>query len=509
MDKEMNHNNENDSVHRMQPDVVEDILKTSGMCMWNIFPGDGTHVGAVMSEEARQIFGIDKDRHLTKEELYQWWYEHIYPEDMPTVKHYFSKLEACERYEITYRWLHPTLGIRIIRCGGIGRRRANGELVLEGYHYDVTNLLERSQKDSLVAQSMASTYLYLCFMDLTSGLYSAYRSEDPAVIQNLPENGRITDLCRIAGEKLSNDKDRKALQEFLDPTTFNERLKDTNSISIVCKGAYVTWVRFSWIVLDRNADGTISHMMGAIKNVSGQHEHELKLIHSLNESIEADRSRTMMFQNMIHEIRTPLNAMFGFSQLLCVPGVEVTDEQKREYFNIINNSYRMLTKLIDDVLDIVNAEHGNFSIRKKDFLVNNMCRDTVRLAQMRVQAGVRLYFTSEVPDDYCINSDEQRIEQVLINFLTNACKHTYKGEIHLHVSAKENPGHLTFSVTDTGTGVAPEMADDIFKRYKKANYNVKGTGIGLHICSIIAERLNAKVMLDKSYTRGARFLFII
>ena len=68
---------------------------------------------------------------------------------------------------------------------------------------------------------------------------------------------------------------------------------------------------------------------------------------------------------------------------------------------------------------------------------------------------------------------------------------------------------MSVSSTDTGTGVAPEMADDIFKRYKKANYNVNGTGMGLHICSIIAERLNGKVMLDKSYTGGARFLFII
>ena len=83
------------------------------------------------------------------------------------------------------------------------------------------------------------------------------------------------------------------------------------------------------------------------------------------------------------------------------------------------------------------------------------------------------------------------------------------GEIHLHVSTTENPGRLTFSVTDTGEGVPAETAKDIFERYKKANNKVQGSGLGLHICSIIAQKLGAEIKQDQNYTDGARFLFII
>ena len=286
-------------------------------------------------------------------------------------------------------------------------------------------------------------------------------------------------------------------------------MKHNNSISIIFSGAVVKWIRFTLIVSDRHADGTIHHMVATMKDVSELRDKELKRVEELRENIDANKSKTMMLQNMTHEIRTPLNAMFGFSQLLCMPDTTVTEEQKLEYFNYIYNSFNMLSMLVDDVMDIVDAEHGNYRIQKSPFMVNDVCRNAVQMAEMRLQAAVKLYFTSDVADDYTLDSDGRRIQQVLVNFLTNACKHTLKGEIHLHVSTSENPGRLTFSVTDTGEGVAPEAAKDIFQRYKKAHNNVQGSGIGLHICSIIAEKLGAEIKLDQNYTNGARFLFII
>lgn len=169
----------------------------------------------------------------------------------------------------------------------------------------------------------------------------------------------------------------------------------------------------------------------------------------------------------------------------------------------------MLSMLIDDVLDVADAEHGNYRVENGRFAVNEMCRNAMLMADMRRHANVNMYFTSDVADDYFIESDSRRIQQVLVNFLTNACKHTVQGEIHLHLSTTETPGRLTFSVTDTGTGIPPEMAKDIFERYKKLDDNVQGSGLGLHICSIIADRLGAEVKLDQTYTQGARFLFIL
>ena len=78
-----------------------------------------------------------------------------------------------------------------------------------------------------------------------------------------------------------------------------------------------------------------------------------------------------------------------------------------------------------------------------------------------------------------------------------------------HCSLTENPGKITFSVTDTGPGVPADQADYVFDRFSKLDEFKQGTGLGLNICSIIAGRLKGEVKLDKSYTKGARFLFIL
>lgn len=275
------------------------------------------------------------------------------------------------------------------------------------------------------------------------------------------------------------------------------------------QGVLIDWMQVTLIVSDRNENGTVRHLVATIKDITLRMKNEMERLEELKRNINANRSKTMMIQNMTHEIRTPLNAMFGFAQLLSMPESCLSTEQKTEYFNYIFNSFNMLTMLIDDVLDISDAEHGNYRIVKSDFQVNGVCRNALQMAEMRLPAGVKMYFTSDLDDNYTIESDARRIQQLLLNYLTNACKHTRQGEIHLHVSVSENPGHLTFSVTDTGEGIPKDMRKDIFLRYKKANAGVQGSGIGLHICNIISSKLGGEIKLDESYDAGARFLFIL
>ena len=129
--------------------------------------------------------------------------------------------------------------------------------------------------------------------------------------------------------------------------------------------------------------------------------------------------------------------------------------------------------------------------------------------EYRVPFGVNLYYTTDIQDDHIVQSDGRRIQQVLINYLTNACKHTQQGEIHLHCSTSEHPGKLTFSVTDTGEGVPADKADIIFNRFTKLNNFIQGSGLGLNICRMVASKLGGEVYLDKTYTSGARFVFVI
>ena len=137
-----------------------------------------------------------------------------------------------------------------------------------------------------------------------------------------------------------------------------------------------------------------------------------------------------------------------------------------------------------------------------------ICKQAQSTVAYRCPNNIKLYFTTDVPDTMKIMTDSRRCGQVIINFLTNAIKHTREGEIHIHASLSENPGKLTFSVTDTGEGIPADQAEFIFKRFEKLDTFKEGTGLGLSICRNISKALGGEVKLDTSYTNGARFVFI-
>ena len=219
--------------------------------------------------------------------------------------------------------------------------------------------------------------------------------------------------------------------------------------------------------------------------------------------------KTMFVQNMSHEIRTPLNAIVGFSQLLALPDGLVTEEEKAKYGEYIKTNSNMLTMLVDDILNLSDVESGNYRVSMERTKCNAPVEAAMKTAELRVPAGVNMYYTTEVDDNFTIVSDAHRIQQVLVNYITNACKHTKKGEIHIHCSLKERPGYITYSVTDTGEGVPEDKAEEIFVRFTKLDAFAQGTGLGLSICRMIATRLNGVVKLDTTYKRGARFIFQI
>ncbi len=221
----------------------------------------------------------------------------------------------------------------------------------------------------------------------------------------------------------------------------------------------------------------------------------------------ANKMKDFYVQNMSHEIRTPLNAVMGFSQLLSIPGLPVSDEDKEKYGQHIQNNGRMLMMLVDDILNISDIESGAFSCTKHEERVNEVCRAALASVEYRVQPGVELKIETDFDDDFTIYSDSRRVQQVLTNYLTNACKHTKKGSITLSAKKDKREGWIEFAVTDTGVGIKPELAANLFDRFVKLNNNVAGTGIGLNICMRIAQVMDGKVSLDTTYTNGARFVF--
>ena len=151
------------------------------------------------------------------------------------------------------------------------------------------------------------------------------------------------------------------------------------------------------------------------------------------------RAQKEYLQNMSHDIRTPMNAICGFSQILCNKQIRdmLSEEEIAEYGVIIQSNTDLLSNLVNDILDISDMESGKYRLNIGACNVNDVCRKAISTVKYRCPEGVNMYMTSEVDDDYTIESDSRRVEQVIMNFLTNAEKHTEEGEIHVHVSLKE------------------------------------------------------------------------
>ena len=230
-----------------------------------------------------------------------------------------------------------------------------------------------------------------------------------------------------------------------------------------------------------------------------------------NEKVRmADAAKTRFVQNMSHEVRTPLNAIVGFSQLLSLPDGSFPEEEKAEFSEHIVNNTKMLTMLLDDILNASAMDSGNYRITYEDGEMHFMAQAAITSTEHRLQPGVKMYYKPCQKEPFTIRTDPRRVQQILINLLTNSCKNTDSGEIVLASSLTEVPGYVAYSVTDTGRGVPEDQAEKIFERFAKLNDYVQGTGLGLSICRDIASRMGAKVYLDTTYKAGgARFVFAL
>lgn len=496
---------------RTQLEHLQSILASTQIGTWTLSVEPGKKSRLQPDNKMREIMGIPPDSDMTDEDIAEMLETRVHPKDRHTFDKISQRILAGERVECTYRWMHPTMGERYMRSGGV-KASVEGEVVLlNGYHYDVTDQMAKEIRSYHIIKTFAQTYEFINYINLDDDSFYTYTEkeiDDDAIIKVLMA-GSATAALRIGVEEIVADEHREEMRTFLDLTTINERMAQSNVITNEFQDVRGVWFESTFTVAERKGDGTIKYLLWAIRFIDNEKQIELKKQKQLEDNIAANKAKTKFLQNMSHEIRTPLNAMFGFAQLLGMPDGCCTEEEKAQYNAYIYNSYKMLEMLISDIIDVADSEHGNYSIEITDILLNETCRNALQAVEFRVPAGVKAYFTSDCPDDYHIQSDGRRIQQVLINYLTNACKNTQEGEIHLHCSLTEKPGHVTFSVTDTGCGVPPEKAALIFNRFTKLNEFVQGSGLGLNICQTIAEKLGGEVYLDTTYTQGARFVFEI
>ncbi len=231
----------------------------------------------------------------------------------------------------------------------------------------------------------------------------------------------------------------------------------------------------------------------------------------------ASRYKSQFLANMSHELRTPLNSLLILARLLTQnPGGNLTTKQV-EYANVIHSAGSDLLQLINDILDLSKVEVGRMDIYPERFTLHALL-DDIQATFQPLTAEKGLTFAVDLASDAPgeMFTDRQRLRQVLGNLLSNAVKFTSAGQVTLRIGpAAGLPGEaaVTFSVTDTGIGIAPENLDAIFGVFEQGDGTLSrrygGTGLGLSIAREVGALLGGDITADSELGRGSTFTLYV
>lgn len=254
-------------------------------------------------------------------------------------------------------------------------------------------------------------------------------------------------------------------------------------------------------VLITNPDpGASPLLLVMLWDVTEQRQNELDLI----KAQEADKMKNAFIANMSHEIRTPLNAIVGFSRL-----ITETDNasEQQEYLTIIENNSDLLLQLINDILDFAKIESGNLNYNISCIDLKDICHEVYISQSLKMTSDVALLYNGDMLPSVKLQTDAQRLEQVLLNLLSNAIKCTNQGFVSLSYELEDD--FVRVSVTDTGIGIAENKIESVFKRFVKLDEFRQGTGLGLSICKMIIEKLGGEIGVTSKLGKGSTFWFTL
>ncbi len=261
-------------------------------------------------------------------------------------------------------------------------------------------------------------------------------------------------------------------------------------------------------------DSKLVRIWGTKTSITQLKQYEKELIAAKKRAEESDHLKSAFLANMSHEIRTPLNGIIGFAELLCLDNLETAQRQK--YVQVVRTSNNQLLQIIDDILDISKIETHQLTISLSVFSLNQLMKEineylTTELKDRRKTIATKCHISFNDNDDL-IESDKERLFQVITNLLNNSVKFTRKGLIEFGYR-QLNESNLEFFVSDTGIGIPNEMHDKIFMRFKQVeDYFTRtfgGTGLGLAISKGIVELLGGKIKVKSELGEGAVFKFTI
>ncbi len=280
-----------------------------------------------------------------------------------------------------------------------------------------------------------------------------------------------------------------------------------NDIPFLCKDKKV---KYFDILARKLKFRSKDHILFICRDIS-EHKKTLHIMREAEIAQKASESKNLFLANMSHEIRTPVTGIIGMSDILSTTDL---DPQQSDYLQIINESSKILLRLINDILDIAKIEAGKIELSYEPFSLQTMINSIKTMNQPEIinkNNELQVEIDSNVPD--IVVADKLRLEQVVVNLLNNAMKFTENGKIRILASLPDpsTPEIIKVSVSDSGIGISEENQARLFNKFQQLENKLAGksggSGLGLYICKHLISYMGGEIGVESKPNDGSTFWF--
>lgn len=370
------------------------------------------------------------------------------------------------------------------------------------------------RKSQIIETAVKAEYDYVIYIEASKNSYVMYtsgtESETPppvassnyeAVVAEYNRQYMEPEFCDAMTEKMSIAHVDPILRQHGEYILYGTMIENGEKREKKMRFSYFDREQNIWLMTRTD-----------ITEIKEERKQKLLLQEALQSATAANRAKSDFLSRMSHDVRTPINAIVGMT---AIAGLHMNDQNRiADCLKKITISSKLLLNLINEVLDMSKLESGKIMLTEETFKLDELLESLFIMVQSAFEAKKqKLVIHSKVKHE-CLIGDVQRIQQALLNMLTNAIKYTpNKGLIQ--ISVKEKPsvyngyGQFEIAVTDNGIGMKPEFLSKVFEPFErsddKAIRNIQGTGLGMAISRHIAQMMNGDILVESEYGKGSKF----
>jgi len=419
------------------PKEREALAQTTKPGYWKITLNGEEPTEIYTDQVMDQLLGVTSV--ISPAEKLAFFSQHVYPADMPLVVKYIKSIRVVDT-EVEYRYNHPMLGMRNVRCTGVKVEGPDGKPLLIGHHQDITDKLhlsyyeEEKMRRNAVVEALSESYQNIFLLDRNTQQVEIVKLNG-YITHGLDKDASVTYPYDVLSKQYIKDRvyveDQPAVTEFMKIENILKGVANGKKYEMtyrIMQMGEIHYYQGKYLALEGN------YIVAGFQNtddvVITEKKHYEELAQAKRQAEEANAAKTSFLFNMSHDIRTPMNAIIGFTNLLRKHQEE--SEKREDYLDKIDKSSAILLSIINNVLEMARIEKGTIAIEEKPISLDQI-RESLydMIDEMMKQKGITATFKSNIKHRN-IYGDLTKIREIVLNILSNAFKYTNAGgKVHV------------------------------------------------------------------------------